>query len=300
LLSFLGAMGAFRSSGVNLVLGVGFLVAACPMAGVGHEFRRQLAVALGLTGQALTIIGLGIAEVPSSALALLVSAQAALMVLAHRDPAHRFLSAAAVLGGVLAFAADADLPMLGESALLGAFALVVGLGALSAERTSAATAAAIGPARFGLLTAALVVLAFSVGPELRTRWMTPLTGLGLTALLLLQMLRDTAALGASPGRRALILPVVAIIGGLSLEAPGVPAALLVLGLAIRERDAVLLLFGVVFLALFLSGFYYSLTLPLWHKAGLLLASGLGAFAIRAVFLRLVPATVEGADDGGEA
>lgn len=287
LLAFLGAAGAFDSAGFNLVLGIGFLVAACPMAGVGNEFRRQLAVALGLTGQTLTIIGLFLTEVPASALTLLVSVQAALMVVAHRDPAHRFLSAAAVLGGLLAFAADANLPVVGEGALVAAFGVVVLLGGLSAERTSAAVAAMVGPARYGLLAAALVVLAFSIGPELRTKYLTPLTGLGLTALLAVQMLRDTTALGASTGRRALILPVTALVGGLSLQAPGVPAALVVLGLAIRERDAVLLLFGVVFLCLFLSGFYYSLTLPLWHKAGLLLASGLVALAFRAVFVRLV-------------
>lgn len=287
LLAFLGAAGAFDSAGFNLVLGIGFLVAACPMAGVGNEFRRQLAVALGLTGQTLTIIGLFIAEVPASPLTLLVSIQAALMVFAHRDSAHRFLSAGAVLGGLLAFAADANLPMFGEGALVVAFGAVVLLGGLSTERTSAWMAAAVGPARFGLLAAALCVLAFSIGPELRTKYLTPLTGLGLTALLTVQMLRDTTALGASTGRRALILPVAALVGGLSLQAPGVPAALVVLGLAVRERDAVLLLFGVVFLCLFLSGFYYSLTLPLWHKAGLLLVSGVAALLVRAAFVRLV-------------
>ena len=48
----------------------------------------------------------------------------------------------------------------------------------------------------------------------------------------------------------------------------------------------------VYLAVFLGGFYYELALPLWHKAGVLVASGAFALGVRAVVLRLLPSEGE--------
>ena len=293
LLGFLGLTGLFRQEGVNFVFGVGLLGVAVKLSMFERagEFGRQLALVLGLAGQGFLLVSLEMLHLEVVPLALCAAAQAALLFFLHRDPVHRFLCAGGALVACLAAAGLEHRAVAGECVLLVALAAVVGLGMLPVHRWPANRAVLIPPARFGLLLTCLATLSLSLGPELRNAWMTPLTSLGLTGLLGVQMFRDMAELGAAPARRLLLLPILLVVGYVSLSAPGVAAALLVLGLALRERDTLLLLVGVVFLGVFLSGFYMELALPLWHKAGLLCGSGLFAWGARWLVLRLMPAEV---------
>lgn len=289
-LGFLTLTGLFREQGVNFVFGAIILAVAVWLStrGRGGEFVRQLALVLGLSGQGFVLASLEILKLEIVGLGLFGAALATALLVLHRDPVHRFLCAGGALTGLLVAAGKAEAAWLGEGLVVGALALVVALGGRPASRRAPPFNGLRVPVRFGLLATSLGVLAFSLGKELRAEWMSPVTSLGLTALLGAQMFRDMGALGAAPTRRLLLLPVLLVVGYISQAAPGVAAALIVLGMALRERDTLLLLFGVVFLAVFLGGFYYELALPLWHKAGVLVLSGAFAFGVRGVVLRLMP------------
>lgn len=291
-LGFLTLTGLFREQGVNFVVGFVMLAAAVALSrqSVAGEFVRQLALVLGLAGQGFVLASLDILGLHSTtSLMVCGGVLAAGMFVLHRDPVHRFFCAGGVLAAALGAASGEHASVGAEFALLLGLSGAVALGAVRGHALPPDVAAMVGPGRFGLLVTCLGVLAFSVSPGLRDEYMSPLTSVGVTALLGVQMYRDMAALRAAPARRLLLLPVLGVVGWASLSAPGVAVALLVLGLGLRERDGVLVLGGVVFLGLFLSAYYMEMTLPLWHKAGVLVASGLFAFACRAVLLRLLPA-----------
>jgi hypothetical protein len=275
---------------VNFVFGACILALAVWLStrGRGGEFVRQLALVLGLSGQGFVLASLEILKLEIVGLGLFGAALATALLVLHRDPVHRFLCAAGALTGLLVAAGKAEISWLGEALVVTALALVVALGGRATSRRKPPFTGLRVPIRFGLLATSLGILAFSLGRELRGEWMSPVTSMGLTALLGAQMYRDMGALGAAPTRRLLLIPVILVVGYIAQSAPGVAAALIVLGMALRERDALLLLFGVVYLAVFLGGFYYELALPLWHKAGVLVASGAFALGVRAVVLRLLP------------
>lgn len=277
-LAFLGLIGFFGASGLNVALSLGMAFAGARLAMQQMEFLRQLAVALGLCAQGLLLFSLARLEVGATSVALAGTSMAAILFVFHRDPAHRFLCAIGVPAGLLSLAGLHEAPRAGEVVMLGAIGLAAWAGRWPAR-------AWVAPGRFGLLVTGLVVLCVSLGGEWRDRWLSELSGVGLTAGLAVFVLAEMQALGAPVWGRAVALAVLLVVGWLSLIAPGVPAALLVLGLAVRERDRLMLALGVVFLGLFLAGFYHSLVLPLWHKAGLLMGSGALVLGVRALVSR---------------
>ena len=272
-LSFLGLIGIFGASGLNAVLSIGMAFAGVRLAGQRMEFLRQLGMALGLCAQGLLLFSLARLEVGASQIALAGMFAAALMFVFHPDPAHRFVCAAGVLAGLLSLAALHDAPRAGEIVILVAVAAAAWAGR---TRPFAWT----GPGRYGLLVTSLFVLCLSLGGEWRARWLSDLSGFGFTAMLGVFVWAELAGLGARLPARGVAVVGLGLVAWLSRLAPGVPAALLVLGLAVRERDRLMLALGVVFLGLFLAGYYYSLALPLWHKAALLMGGGALALGVR--------------------
>ncbi len=308
--SFVALTGLFESAPVLFVAGLGGCVAGTFIsravgdrsASMADEFRRQLGAVLALAGQGLLTASLGISEVAPTAVALFASGLAGIMVVVHPDPVVRFLSAGGAFSGLLVAAGIGRSPEVGELAILAGFATVVALGRLPravAEMLPGGLGDHLGPVRFGVLTVVFAMLGLSLQDNLRTEWQTPVSSLGMVALLAWRMERDLAEAGAAMTRRLVLLPVLALIALIAWRTPGVPAGLLILGIALRERDPVMLLYGVLGLLTFLTGYYYSLDLPLWEKAGVLAAGGALCLVCRALVLKLIPdSTPVFTTDGG--
>ena len=102
-----------------------------------------------------------------------------------------------------------------------------------------------------------------------------ITTVGLWVLLALVMVRIAGSLGHGWKSRP-VLMLLAGVGVLAVTAhnsPGILGALLVLGLGYQRRDRLLSGLAVLFLAVFLSAYYYHLELTLLEKSAALAASG---------------------------
>jgi hypothetical protein len=161
------------------------------------------------------------------------------------------------------------------------------------------------PVGFGLVVALLFVL-LSELPDRGAGWHLSdrfsVTAAGLTALLLWverDVLRDALASGtkaagyrlpgdaaeaahgpAPPEARALVYGGTLAIGVLGQFAPGLVGALLVMALGAHRRSVLLFGLASLFLVFFGSHFYYSLSMSLLAKSGVLLGSGLLMLALR--------------------
>jgi hypothetical protein len=85
-----------------------------------------------------------------------------------------------------------------------------------------------------------------------------------------------------------ILGLVLLIVVSTLNTPGIPAAILLSLLAFRRKNWILLGISCAFLALFISYFYYMLSLELHIKSYILMGTGLALLLGRLVFQRILP------------
>jgi hypothetical protein len=278
--------------GVALVLGAtaGRLFARGP-------FGIQLALAASLAGQGMIAVRLlddVIARRPGPWLVL--AGMEAVLVVVFADPVHRFLSALA--GAVfLRFALfEARLDPWAPGAL-GAALLAVWAAPGRAFRPPAATLRR--PLGYGL---AVAFAGAFVWPIVEPLVHAGLEGAERAAALAAQ--RNAAAAVAAvalgiAGARALARLRITLgsaagtaflLGGAGIvavgtRAPGVPAALAIMALAVEAREPILFWIGAAAGTGFLSWWYYDLSATLLAKSALLAASGLVLLAARAFVRR---------------
>lgn len=299
---------AFIGSGLAFIIrdaaSAGIVGAACCAAAFalfrvadGKDFGEQFGLALSLVGQVL--IGIGLADflkMDDPAFYLVLAAVEATLALAVPNFLHRVLTTS---GAAIALALGvSQLSLHGLAAPL----LCAGVAVIWLEPKRWAEAGRIWrPIGYGLVLALLLVETFRLfGAEQWLRpqekspgWFAlhgPLLGRGLTAAVLVWVaasltLREEAH-GA--GRISPYTVGAAIgLGLLSLEAPGLASALLILLLGFAAGSGILAALGILSLLGFVAHFYYSLQASLLEKSGILALTGLfllGAhFAMRFVF-----------------
>lgn len=299
LLGFVGAAFAFvfRSAGAALVGGAGCCAAAFALFRTfkDQDFADQFALALSLAGQVLLIVGLGQYLKPDDpGLYFAVAAVQAGIALAVPNFLHRLLTAC---GAAVALSLGIlQLSLHGLAAPL----LCAALAFIWLEPARWARGGRLWrPVGYGLVLALLLIETFRLfgaqrlfgfGGELSgwTASWGPLIGRGISAALLVWAaivlaLRD----GHEAGGRAFAAVVGgAVLAGLvSLTAPGLAAALLILLLGFAAGNRLLMGLGVLSLLGFVAHYYYSLHATLLEKSGIMALTGLCLLAVHLVLRR---------------
>lgn len=295
LLGFVGAGLAFIKDSPAACFVVGTF--ACALAAVilrvggENDFAGQFGLAVSLAGQGLLLVALQKWFGPRiGRVAAPLMLQQAVLFVAIPTPVHRVWTAwSGAYAGVLA---------LGEWSLgpLTLPALVAGLiAAWTTALDRPHDAPVLRAAGYGLALGVLTVVTvqlfmgwigseFDVAPRAPAGVVQPLA---LTAVLLggtLRLLRREGVPASSRVGRA-ALAGAAIIGAISVRAPGVGAtvAILVLGHAVGDR--LLAGLGITALVVYLGAFYYTLAATLLEKSALLGGAGLALLAARLVLAR---------------
>lgn len=259
----------------------------------GNDFAGQFGLAVSLVGQVLIAIGLAdVVRMDDPAFYLILAAVEAGLAATVPDFLHRTLASA---GAAIALALGINqLSLHGLAAPL----LCAGLAWVWLEPRRWTTEGRIGrPVGYGLVLALLLVETFRLfgmeqwfsGPPDAPGWFAlhgPLLGRGLTAAILVWAaavlaLRETGR--ASP----YAIGAALLFGLLSLKAPGLASAALVLLLGFAAGSRILMALGIVSLLGFVAHFYYSLHASLLEKSGILALTGLllllAHFAVRIRF-----------------
>jgi hypothetical protein len=280
LIVFMVLVQLIESAGAALVVGLILCAAAIMLRRLVDRvgWLAQLPLAICLAGEVMVVAGVSFGDLASGddvinlALLTLVVLELALIVL-YRDWLHRFLSAAVIAGALLGLLLNNDLR-------LGAAILVAGLGwavALVWERESAwARHDALGrPVAYGLVVGFLGCLIALVFDETPLDWPA---SLGLAAALvyvawtlLAQASLQARLLGAG-GALLLLAP--------AWDTPGMLGAALVLVVGFSRGNRVLIGLGGLFLAGFISQYYYALDMTLLQKSFAMAAAGLLLLAAR--------------------
>lgn len=293
---WLGAMFLIGSLGIGFAFvmesSVGAIVLGtilCAIAGAlfakfdGAIVVEQFALAISLVGQMAIVAGIAIVLPPEKApLYLAIAAVEGVLALLVANFLHRVL---ATSGAAVAIAlAIYLLELHGLSApLISAGLMFVWL----EPKRWAGDGALWRPIGYGLVLALLLVEAFRLfgGGALVTGGETGAPGLAywgpwigrtLVAALLVWL---AAALcrreGAAPGSRAMLAAVgaAALFALVSVAAPGLGSAMLILLLGFSVGNRILMALGILGLLGFVSHFYYSLHATLLEKSGLLALSG---------------------------
>jgi hypothetical protein len=263
----------------------------------GHDFAEQFGLVVSLVGQILIIVGLGqFLDGDDAFLYLAVAAMEVALALAVPNFLHRMLAA----GG----AAIALGLAINEMELHGLATPILCLGLVIIwlePRHWAGDGRLWRPIGYGLVLALLLVETtrlvgsgwlFGRSGE-APGWMAlhgPVIGRALAAALLLWVAIALARReGFSPGSRIGVAAAGAAIlfGLLSLQAPGLASAMLILLLGFAAGNRILLAIGIFSLLGFVAHFYYDLYATLLEKSGILAVTGLcllaGHFALRRGF-----------------
>lgn len=290
---FVGAAFAFvMRSGVAATL-VG--LAACAGAAVifrasRGDFAGQFGLAVSLAGQA--ILAYGIAELlghPSLRItALVVAVQQAVLFFAVPNFLHRAFTSWSALIALQFAAADSGLSAFAPALATAAFAAIWLVELDHAERADL-----LRPAGYGVALAA-VQIAVVHGPlwyGLLLRHPQPGTqavawaGAAASAAVFVWAVvallrREAVALGSEAGR----LSIAAAVAGaaVSVKAPGLAPALVILVLGYANGNRVLAGLGIAALLGYLSYYYYSLEATLLEKSVVLAVTGIVLLAARLV------------------
>lgn len=311
LLGFVGAAFAFvmRDPASGLLVGAACCGGAFALfrSFHGNDFAEQFGLAVSLAGQGLMIMGF--ADILSGWAPLLYIAIAAMQAaLAFLVPnfLHRLL---ATCGAAIAVALAINAAALhGLSAPI----LCLGLALIWLEpKIWAARGGLWRPVGYGLVLALLLVETFRLfdtgglfDPVQASRWIAihgPLIGQGLTAAILLfvaiVLIMREGVSPRSPAARA-AAAIVVVLGLVSLTAPGLASALLILLLGFAVGDRLFAALGILSLLGFVSHFYYSLHATLLEKSGILAATGLCLLLVRLALRR--GSAASGTMDSGHA
>jgi hypothetical protein len=286
--------GALLATGLVLVAG-----SAAARAVVRGAFATQLALALSLAGQGMVVARL-LEGARGAGPWLLLAALEAILVVAFADPVHRFLStlAAAVF---LRVALGKEGLGAAAPAVFGGALVVLWAAPGRAFRPPVASALRR-PLGYGIAAAFLGSLLWPM-VEFGALWSRP------TAERAAEILshRNAAAAVAAvvlgiAGARALArlrVPLASstgtafLLGGAALVAvgtgaPGVPAALAVMAIAVEAREPRLFWIGAAAGTGFVSWWYYDLSVSLLAKSALLAASGVVLLLVRLAARRRAP------------
>lgn len=265
------------------------------------DFLNQLALAASLAGQLLIVFGTGLHS--ATAVALLVLALQVSLILFYADPIHRFISTLVAVGSV-------EVVLLHQHWFFAA-GLLASVLALAVIQLWLKETMFVGrkhdvmirPIAYGLVIAMLGLLLPSISPSVfmadnliaqalqQRAWNTALLGAGLLylvhALLTENDLRGFGTFAWSSYAAVVLLMWPA------LRAPGLIGALIVLLLGFRRGNPLLLGMALLFLALFLSAYYYHLALSLLLKSIVLASSGAVLLLLRWVLIHQLPPAGDG-------
>lgn len=243
-------------------------------------FVGQLALALSLAGQILVIGGVGglANSVVMGAIAAIVL-QSLLLVL-YADHLHRLLSTLAIVAALTVLVFEWEAELLHGLIIVAAVGTVV-LWERELELAVARLDEIARPIAYGLTLGLLALVSWYVFDEdaIRYWW---LSTLGLMIILVVQVVRLLREYHVVLDRKLMVgmITFALILTGAALDAPGLLAALIVLLLGFRHANRLLLGIAVVFLAIFLSAFYYTLSLTLLLKSLALIGSGMALLGLR--------------------
>jgi len=310
LMGFLGIALALGTNGAGAVpigaaccAGAFFLFRAFD----GQDFVEQLALAISLAGQGL--IAYGLHETFGSdgaSLYLAFAVVEAVLVLAVPNFLHRALAAAGAGGAVALAFGDLELPGIASPFLCAALAVIWLQPDLWARGGRLWR-----PIGYGVVLALLLTETFrlfDLGAELfgwrsaPPSWIAvhgPLIGRVVAAGILIFVALSLAAReGVARGSRLFL----AVAGGavlvalISIWAPGLAAALLILLLGFDAGSRLLQAVGILSLLGFVSHFYYSLNATLLAKSGLMALAALLLLGLHLALRRLpAPPPLEPAD-----
>ncbi|HYJ81469.1 MAG TPA: DUF4401 domain-containing protein, partial [Allosphingosinicella sp.] len=260
----------------------------------GNDFAEQFGLVVSLVGQMLIVVGLaGYLKPEDPPLYLAVAAVEAVLALAVPNFLHRVL---ATSGAAVALALGVNqLELHGLAAPL----LSAGLAFVWLDPGRwAASGRLWRPVGYGLVLALLLVETFRLfgaGWLLGLRgeasgWFAlygPLLGRGVTAAILVWT-ATALSLREGGGNRisTLALGVAILVALVSLTAPGLASALLILLLGFAAGNRILAALGILSLLGFVAHFYYSLHATLLEKSGILALTGLSLLAAHVLLRRL--------------
>lgn len=271
-------------------------------------FSNQMALAVSLTGQVLVVVGVQPISTAGSALLVLVM-QVFLMVL-YVDQIHRVLSTLVAVFAIPVLLFDSvrwwhDLPLAsvgGALLVVTVLALPGVLGLVSMRLWLRETASArpglarlLRPIAYGLVMGMFGLLLppaylFQYGwPGWGMFFWEPMWPsailLGAGLLYLVHTLLKERGLPPFGAFALSAYGAVLLLLWPALHAPGLIAAVTVLLLGFRRGDRLLMGIALVFLAVFLSAYYYSLSLSPLLKSLALVGSGAGLLGLRWVLLK---------------
>jgi hypothetical protein len=306
LLAFLFGAEIVDSDAGAVVIGVlmlGGAIVLCWRA--SGDFAQQFALALNLAGQPLIVMG-AVDRVASGA-ALVLGLQGLLFAV-YRDGLYRFLSIPVAVAALWVLLQEWNLangvPLLAGALAAAALYLHFAEAGLTAGRWAEwqrPLSLGLIVALFGLLLPWIFFQDVRIDETLPWRFAYP----GLTALVLAVCLlyfesrlfadhaidrRGRAAQVTYAVTLALLIP--------AQRMPGLLAAVLVLLLGFRRDDRLLMGLAVLFMTIFLSAWYYHLSMTLLAKSGMLVASGAILLGSYWVLSRLLP--VANGENGGDA
>jgi len=289
----------YRAQTIVGVLLIGMAVAVRRQSSA--EFLQQTAVAASLAGQALVIHGIGDLFDSVVGAGITGALLSIALVWLMPDRVHRFLSALIGSGSAVAAAVASEAPAALEIATLVLVACTAYVWRMGIRDRDAATAEMLEPVGYGLVIALFGVLLFDTMTSmdgfrwalghLRQEMLGSATTIGITLAFMALVWKIIDEHGTSHRSRASFaaLAGVAALGTGALSSPGIVAGAAALVLAFDRRDRVLLGLAVIFLLVFGSAYYYSLSLTLLEKSGVLVGSGLLLIAIRQ---RIAPSDAE--------
>jgi len=286
----------FRIPLVILFVGTGLIISTIVL----HEylnnnlFLKQLSFALNLAGQALFIHGIlsffDFHEIKEILITILTLETVLLVV--YRYEVARFLAI-----------------LIATSAALGlcySLEIYQGQAVLIWITTAGATWCWLGepyhlshltklyqPLGYGLVVASFSILVLFL-PKMETMIPVIPTTLGLTILLLIAEYRilclNKIPLHSPPSY--MIFGSTLVIAGLLYPAPGVIAAILILLLGFQQTNRVLMGMAILFLAVFLSAYYYQLNMTLLMKSITLMVTGITLLGLRRILQWAFPLSTE--------
>ena len=282
-----------RQPAMAIVVGL-LLVGAATLvlrAAPGNTFVAQVALATSFAGQAVAFAGIIEAVDGRATSALAVAGLEAALAFIVPHPVHRVFSAAAA-GVALAMALT----------LSGAYAIAIGLLAAATgvvwmtELRWARWGSIVRPIAYGVTLGLVFIQAtwfaplaasdviFSTSPQwVPRRAGGVLTAAVLPAIVIALLRRWHRPLDGRDGLAA--IGAALAVAAASLDAPGIPAALMLVLVAWANGNRVLLALGVLALLGYTSAYYYMLDTALLVKSVAMLGTGIALLAARVALSR---------------
>ena len=287
-LMFLGLAGILESKVAALGLGSVFAVGAClarrSTEALPGQFFRQLTLPVVLAGELLVLYPMmwWSGDLALFAAGLFIAG----MVVAYADPFHRFVATIAS-GTLLGFGVYSHLefvPLHLFATVLFAVSTVLYVREADIEVHIPNLRA---PVALGSLVGCFLLIGLAMtGPpdQQALTWVSTFGITGVVVTTALSAMRQELGISDLRVVGGTVL-VLAVVCALTVNHPGIIAALGTLMLAFHRRKPFLLVAGVAGLAGFLFLFYYDLALTFWVKSGLVIGTGAVLLLARTSLIR---------------